>query len=71
VGDVGPLVMGGQGSGIFSAGTMFRFLLNIISGGRSFSPRPSFFIYVSTIFLKSSFFISHVIEQTYFALYRL
>jgi hypothetical protein len=42
VGGDGPLVMGGQGSGIFSAGTMFRSLLNIIPGGRSFPPRPSF-----------------------------
>jgi hypothetical protein len=43
VGGDGPLVMGGQGSGIFSAGTMFRSLLNIIPGGRSFPPRLSFF----------------------------
>jgi hypothetical protein len=34
--------MGGQGSGIFSAGTMFRSLLNIIPGWRSFPPRPSY-----------------------------
>jgi hypothetical protein len=38
------LVMGGQGSGIFSVGTMFRSLLNIIQGEQSFPPRTSFFI---------------------------
>jgi hypothetical protein len=43
--DANPLVMGGQGSEIFSAGIMFRFLLNIMPGGRSFPPWPSFFIY--------------------------
>jgi hypothetical protein len=32
-----------QCSGLFSAGTMFRSLLNIIPGGRSFLPQPSFF----------------------------
>jgi hypothetical protein len=31
----------GQGLGIFSAETMFCFL-NIMLGGRSFPPRPSF-----------------------------
>jgi hypothetical protein len=41
VGGDAPLVMGGQGSGIFSVGTMFQSLLNIIPGGRSFPPRPS------------------------------
>jgi hypothetical protein len=43
VGGDGPLVMGGQGLGIFSAGTMFWSLLNTIPGGRSFPPGPSFF----------------------------
>jgi hypothetical protein len=43
VGGDGPLVMGGQGSGIFSAGTMFWSLFNIIPVRRSFPLRPSFF----------------------------
>jgi hypothetical protein len=42
VGDDDPLVVGGQGSGFFSAETMFR-SLNIIPAERSFPPRPSFF----------------------------
>ena len=36
-----PLVMEGQGSGIFSAEIIFQSLLNILPGGRSFPPRPS------------------------------
>jgi hypothetical protein len=40
--DADPLVMGDQSSGIFSAGPLFRSLLNIIPRGRSFPPRPSF-----------------------------
>jgi hypothetical protein len=40
---IGLLVMGmgGQGLRVFSTGTMFRSLLNIISGGRYFIPGPS------------------------------
>jgi hypothetical protein len=41
--DAGPLVMGCQGSGVFSARTNVSVSLNIISGGRSFPPRPSYF----------------------------
>jgi hypothetical protein len=37
-----PLVIGGQGSGIFSVNTMFRSLL-IIPGGLSFPPRQVFY----------------------------
>jgi hypothetical protein len=46
VGGDGPLVMGGQGSGIFLARTMFRSLLNIIPGGRSSPPWSIFFMNV-------------------------
>jgi hypothetical protein len=42
VGDDGPQEMGGQGSGIFLAETMFQ-SLNIILGGQSFPPRLVFF----------------------------
>jgi hypothetical protein len=40
---IGPLVIGGHGSGVFSVENMFQSLLNIIPGGRSFPPRSSFF----------------------------
>jgi hypothetical protein len=43
---MGSLVMGGHGSGVFSAGTMFRSLLNIIPGG-SFSSSPAAFFSVN------------------------
>jgi hypothetical protein len=52
VGGDGPLVMEGQGSEIFSAGTLFQSLLNIIPGGWSFPPRPSLDLTVKFLFLS-------------------
>jgi hypothetical protein len=40
--DAGPLVMGARVRGFSRPGPLFRSLLNIIPGGRSFPPRPSF-----------------------------
>jgi hypothetical protein len=50
----GPLVMGGQGSGIFSVGTMFQSLINTIPRGQSFPPWLSF---LGPIWLKIVVFI--------------
>jgi hypothetical protein len=53
--EAGPLVMGAKVWGLSRSGPLFR-SLNIIPGGRSFPPRPSFFIigvYVDEIEPKS------------------